>query len=157
MKMVVQIALAVSLVTSIISCSPVAPSQEEPSPGVLADCFISFNLSAWNDLDGDGLWDAAEPPLAGVEFHLDGPFASLVSDYPGLTDEDGLCTISTWSPGECIAGDYTLTASPPGSYQPTTPASVTLSLTAAGFSGEAHFGYRAGIVSLMPGRAKINI
>jgi hypothetical protein len=106
------------------------------------DCFLSFQVAAWQDLDGDGLWGASEPPLEGVEFRLQGTFGQMWGS-PYLSDADGQLTITTWSPGECTDRDYAITAVPPESYEPTTPASIAFSLTAADSSYGAQFGFRA--------------
>lgn len=113
-----------------------------PTPAIEADCFLSFRVAAWQDLNGDGLWDASESPLEGVEFRLQGQFAQMWGS-PYLSGEDGRLTITTWSPGGCIDGDYTITAVPPESYESTTPASITFSLTSADHLYEAQFGFRA--------------
>lgn len=117
-----------------------------PTPQVLADCFLSFHLAAWQDLDGDGLWGASEPPLAGVEFPVSGQpgwgsFGQIWGE-PYLTGVDGRLTITTWSPDGCLERDLTITAVPLESYEPTTPDSVTFSLTSTDFSYEAQFGFR---------------
>lgn len=145
MKTYGKIAIAVSLIFTIPACSHFSQDESTPPPMILADCFFDFHLSAWHDLDGNGLWDTSELPLEGVVFRIDGQFASLLSDYPGTSDEDGQCIIRTWAPGECAAGDYTITAAPPESYEPTTSNPITLSLTPVDFSNEAQFGFRANL------------
>jgi hypothetical protein len=123
--------------------SPTVPPIPTPSPtdAVLTDCFLSFKLAAWQDLDGDGQWGASEPPLEGVTFHLQGIFAEIWG-YPYLSKADGRLTITTWSPGRCSKRNYTLTVFPPESYESTTPASVTFSLSPVDFFYEAQFGFR---------------
>jgi len=153
MKTYVKIAIAVSLIFSMTACSHFSQNESVSSPeilnesisppDILADCFINFYLSAWHDLDGNGFWDTSEPSLEGVAFRIDGRFASMLSKYPCISNEGGQCIIRTWAPGECTAGDYTITAVPPESYEPTTPSSITLSLTPVDFSREAQFGLRA--------------
>jgi hypothetical protein len=113
-----------------------------PTPKVLADCFLSFQIAAWQDLDEDGLWDTTEPPLEGVEFRLQGTFAQMWG-APYLSKADGRLTITTWSPGRCGEQDYAITAVPPESYEPTTPASIAFSLTSVDSFYEAQFGFRA--------------
>lgn len=117
------------------------PDTPEPDaiPEVLSDCFISFQVAAWQDLNGDGHWDDSEPPLEGVKFNLQGLFAEKWDPQPSSRGE-GWFSISTWSPGNCIEQEYTITAVPPESYTASTPTVVT-------FSGplpyEAQFGFRA--------------
>ena len=114
---------------------------QTPTPEVLADCFLSFQVAAWQDLDGNGFLDASEPPLEGIEFRLQGTFAQIWGE-PFLTDADGKLTISTWSPGSCLKQDYTITALPVESYEPTTPTSLTFSLAAGDLPSEGQFGFR---------------
>ena len=152
MKTYALIVITIFLISSFIACSPMNPNQQTspfttfkitPSPEVLADCFLNFDLSAWIDSNGNSLWDPSEPSLEGVEFRMNGFFASVLSEVPCLSDQDGRCTIRTWAPGECLPGDFTITAVPPSSYQPTTPVSITLSFTTLDFSSEVQFGFRA--------------
>ncbi len=112
-----------------------------PTPRGLQDCFLVFHLGAWNDVDGNGLWDASEPAIEGVQFKLKGVFAELWG-YPYLTKADGWVTLETWSPGGCPAQDFTVIADPPGAYEPTTPASITVSLSLGESPFEAQFGFR---------------
>ena len=128
-----KVVVSVSLIFLFNACSH--------SSEILADCFHNFNLSTWHDLDGDRAWGKSESPLEGVEFHINGQFASVLSDYPCISNEDGKCTIRTWTSGECEPRAYKVTAIPPDSYQPTTPASITISLTSIDFSREAQFGF----------------
>lgn len=113
-----------------------------PTPVVLADCFVTFHFAAWKDFNEDGLWDASEPPLAGVEFSPPAGFAQIWG-YPSLSGADGRAMIDAWSPGGCPERDVTITATPPESYEPATPASITLSLTSIDSSYEVQFGFRA--------------
>jgi hypothetical protein len=143
-----KLVIALLLVFICIACLPSTPelgssslNTEKPSLEILSDCFITFYLSAWVDMDEDGVWDASEPSLQGVEFRIDGRFASVLSKYPCSSDQEGRCRIMTWAPGECQSGEYKITAVPPESYQPTTPASINLSLTSTEFSREAQFGF----------------
>jgi hypothetical protein len=114
-----------------------------PTNVILYDCFRYIKVEAWNDLDGNGFWDAAEPPLQGVKFSLKGPFAQLTSaNYP-LSDVDGLLEISIWAPGICSEKDYTISAAPPEFYESTTPNPVSFSLPTADINYEAQFGFRS--------------
>jgi hypothetical protein len=111
-----------------------------PTPGVMSDCFQSFKIAAWQDLNGDGLWDISEPPLEGVQFDLQGRFAQKWGPEPDPSKGEGWFSILLWSPGACIEQAYTITAVPPGSYEPTTPTTVTFSDS---LPFEAQFGFRA--------------
>lgn len=115
--------------------------NRENSEEIQADCFINLYLSAWIDMDEDGIWDNSELPLEGVEFQIDGQFASMYSDYPCVSNGDGKCIISTWTPGECEPREYKIAAVTPEPYRPTTPVSITLSLTSIDFSKEVQFGF----------------
>ena len=76
MKTFRKIAIAVSLIFTIPACSHFSQDENIASPVILADCFVDFHLSAWQDLDGNGFWDTSEPSLEGVVFRIDGRFAS---------------------------------------------------------------------------------
>jgi hypothetical protein len=150
MKIIPKIMCGTSLIFPLISCAIFNPNQPSfspslikasPSPQILADCFLNFNISAWEDIDEDGLWGASEPALEGVKFNINGSFASILSEIPCTSDQVGRCSISTWAPGECLGGDFTITALPPDAYQPTTPSPLTISLVSTEFSGKAHFGF----------------
>lgn len=123
---------------------PTATSTTTPAatPAILADCFLSFHVVAWQDIDENGLWDASEPPLEGVEFHLQGTFAQIWGD-PYLSGVDGKLSITTWSPDTCPKQEYAIAAVPPESYEPTTPASITFTLTPGDSFYEAQFGFHA--------------
>jgi len=132
----------ITVSTPLKTPSPASSTTPTPNPEVLSDCFLSFQVAAWQDLDGNGLWDASEPPLEGVEFSLQGNYAQIWGK-PYLSEANGQLTISTWNPGRCIEQDYTITAIPLETYEPTTPASTTFSLATGDFSYEAQFGFRA--------------
>lgn len=86
------------------------------------------------------MWDDSEPPLAGVEFHLQGQFAQQWGPDPSPDHGDGWFSLSIWSPGNCIEQEYTISAVPPEAYEPTTPVAVTFSDS---LSLEVQFGFRA--------------
>ena len=67
------------------------PEILEPKPDaeVLADCFVSFQVAAWQDLNGDGVWDESEPPLEGVTFNLQGLFAEKWAPEPSSKERVG--------------------------------------------------------------------
>ena len=115
-------------------------ARPTPTPVVMSDCFESFKVAAWEDLNGDGVWDASEPPLAGVEFHLKGIFAEQFGPDPDPSKGVGWFSILIWSPGNCIKQEYTISAVPPESYKPTTPTVVTLPDS---LPLEARFGFQA--------------
>lgn len=115
---------------SMLTLTPWA--RPTPTPEIMSDCFMSFKVAAWEDLNGDGVWGVSEQPLAGVEFHLQGIFAQQWGPDPDPSNGEGWFSILIWSPGDCIEQEYTLSAIPPESYEPTTPTVVT-------FSDPSHF------------------
>jgi hypothetical protein len=129
------------------ACGTPTPTSEPTStpdmttiPVVMSDCFISFRIAAWQDLNGDGLWDISEPPLEGVKFQLQGIFAEKWGPNPDSSKGDGWFSILIWSPGDCIEQEYTITAVPPESYDATTPTVVIFSNS---LPFEVQFGFRA--------------
>jgi hypothetical protein len=112
------------------------------TPVILGDCFLEFHIGAWQDINGNGLWDGSEPPLERVKFVLNGTFAELMG-YPYLSKADGWVTLETWSPGGCPNRDFTIIAEPPVSYEPTTDKSITISISTGRSPFEAKFGFRA--------------
>jgi len=147
------IVLLMLILTGAVACvdknepAPLPQSQdpssqdEKDTSGVLADCFITFEVSAWIDLDRNGGWDAEEPPLEGVAIRVNGPFASMLSPNPCYTDQQGLCQVRTWAPGECMAGEYSFRAEAPESYIAVTPSEMILSMAASDFRQSAQFGF----------------
>ena len=114
-----------------------------PKKVIMYDCFRQIKIKVWNDLDGNGFWNAAEPPLQGVKFSLNGPIAQLTSaNYP-LSDVDGLLDIDIWAPGVCSEKNYTISATPPEFYESTTPNPISFSLPTTEFEYEAQFGFRS--------------
>ncbi len=132
---------AVLAMVTISSLSACRAEQATPTSDVLADCFISFEIAAWEDADGNGLRDPAEAPLEGAEFALQGAYAQIWGE-PCLSDADGELIIRIWYPGGCTERDYTITAVPPDSYEFTTPSSLAVSLGPGDFTWQAQFGFR---------------
>jgi uncharacterized protein YceK len=95
------------------------------SDQVLADCFVNFYLTAWEDLNGDGVWDEDEPPLEGVEFRMIGNYAHSFAGGKGTSDKQGEASIDAWAPGGCPNPfDFNLQAQTPEGYRLTTAAEV---------------------------------
>jgi len=102
-------------------------------------------LYAWNDLNGNGVPDPGEPPLAGVLVEifpaepstgaaahlLDTPIASCT------TDDTGFCMCCGLPPG-----DYTVRVTSPDGYVPTTSTSYAVTVV-AGETSTVHFGATA--------------
>ena len=78
-------------------------SFDGPAPdGEVEDyAFGTISGSKWNDLDGDGTWDAAEPALAGWTFYVDWNNNGQLDpgEAFGITDASGNCTITGLPPG----------------------------------------------------------
>ncbi|GFO66918.1 hypothetical protein GMLC_04970 [Geomonas limicola] len=106
---------------------PGGPSHcgEAPPPscsGVIGD-FV------WNDLNKNGSYQAGEPGLAGVKVTLSNG-KSTTSDATGHYQFTGLCP-----------GSYQVKVVPPCGYQPTSPGTVSVTLTASAASNlSADFG-----------------
>ena len=100
-----------------------APEIEEKE--VLADCFLYFHLTAWIDENANGELDAGELPLAGVEFRVDGGYASSTSKGRATSDEEGNATVDTWTPGGC-PDTFSISATPPEGYTLTTESPVVV-------------------------------
>lgn len=96
-KIQLYLALGLFLLLNLPACAPL--NQEEE---ILADCFITFHLFAYEDFDGDGVRDAEDDDLPGIEFVVNGFYAHSVAGGRAVTDEAGQATIDTWSPGECL-------------------------------------------------------
>jgi len=102
-------------------------------------------MYAWNDLNGNGVPDPGEPPLAGVLVEifpaepstgaaahlLDTPIASCT------TDDTGFCMCCGLPPG-----DYTVRVTSPDGYVPTTSTSYAVTVV-AGETSTVHFGAMA--------------
>jgi len=72
-----------------------------PDQYLMGDCWHSFRVTAWQDLDGNGLRDVSEPPLEGVKFDIRGPIAEI--DNPTLlSNADGRLDIEVYHPGKCF-------------------------------------------------------
>ncbi len=130
--------------TSIHPTRPIATPTQIPTSdqSVMGDCWHTFELSAWQDSDGDGLWGKSEFPLESVRFDIiAGPVAE-VRGYPPLSNAEGQLDMEIWHPGGCFDETYTITAQPPESYQPTTPTSVTFLLKPYETEYKWQFGFR---------------
>jgi len=104
------------------------PTLSTPTskPEVLADCFLYFHLSAWEDFNADGIRQAGEIPLEGVEFTVEGLVAHSVSGLRGVSNSEGQAMIDIWQPGGCI-GEFTISASAPEGYLASGETLITVS------------------------------
>jgi hypothetical protein len=98
--------------TGILGCNP--------PPGIAVDGETVAKVLTWNDLNGNGIMDASEPPL---------PWITIYVGYPlSLTMADGQGVASQFAPGcacRCWT-DKTVSAQTPPGYRATTPTEVPL-------------------------------
>jgi len=131
------------LLTGCMKDQPAIEILETPThEPVMADCFVYFYLSAWEDRDGNGIWDAGEPPLAGVEFSVGGNYAHSLRGGKGISDESGEAVIDTWSPGGCLESSFfSVSAASPEGYQLTTESPIRHDANSLS-NGSYEFGFR---------------
>jgi hypothetical protein len=111
---------------SVCACGIIQQLAQPAREVYVGDCFHTFQLFAWQDLDADGWRGPSEPVLEGVRFEVAGPVGELWG-FPPLSNAEGRFKMEIWHPCSSTQPDdtYTITAQPPASFQPTTPASVT--------------------------------
>lgn len=122
----------------LVGCSaPSRPADNE----VLADCFIYFYLTAYEDADHDGVRDEGEQGLEEVTFVVRGNYAHSVAGGRAVTDHDGQATIDTWSPGSCqdFGTQFSIDATVPSGFTSSTNFPIEVDGTA--FSQEYAFGF----------------
>ena len=84
--------LLIVLLTAYILTACTPPTTEVatpdvPTPDMLADCFQWATALAWQDDNGNGVWDDRERPLAGIEFILSPTvYSRTISDEAGVAD-----------------------------------------------------------------------
>lgn len=124
-----------------VTTSPYPP-EVLVSPGQTAQvqignrCFGELVARIFEDLDGNGAWDAGEPPLGGVPVAWINEFGA--SDF----DVTGASGILTWSPQ--AAGVYTVTTITLPDYVATTPETQVVTVTVGG-SALVDFGQRRNV------------
>ncbi len=94
-----------------------------PATGWIIDDDVRFASIAgtkFDDLNGNGVFDAGEPGINGVSIALSGPSGPLTT-----TTTNG----GTYSFGGLLPGSYTVTETPPLGSQPTAPTSLGVTLT----------------------------
>lgn len=111
----------------------------------LADCIWDATGEAWVDENANGIWDEGEPPLEGVEFHVDDILNGHADVGRATSDWDGKANISVWLPG-CPKARFEVYAEPPSSYRLTTDVRLPVEGTGYGDSGPFRFGF-----ALLPG------
>ena len=88
--------------------------------GGIGDCTWYGSAQTWIDLNSDGLFNAGEPPLDGVQIHVDDGKAGVVEiSWPAITDIRGVAPLSVSLPG-CTSTAFELSADTPEGYRITT-------------------------------------
>ena len=95
------------------------PVEVTATPEVLADCFQSATAVAWLDENGDGVRDAGERPLAGIEFVLEPTAYSRTT-----SDENGIAAILATTPGDHCQEPLQISAVGYEGYTLTTPGTM---------------------------------
>ena len=86
----------------------------------ISDCTWYGSAKAWIDSNGDGLLDASEPPLYGVEIHVEDGETGLVDiSWPVITNTRGDAQLSVSLPG-CASTAFELSVDIPEGYRLTT-------------------------------------
>lgn len=117
------------------TATPTPTATATPTTGSIVAC-------VWNDLDGDGFQDIAEPGLGGVVIELQDsqdPFVDFCS-----TDTSGFCTF-----GDLQPGTYTVTAGAAQGFFFTTGPAAQVEVFAGQLS-EVFFGSRQFYTLLLP-------
>jgi hypothetical protein len=91
--------------------------------GSVADCAWHGSARTWIDSNGDGLVNRGEPPLRGVEIHVDdignGLVAVVDAGWPAFTDKDGDVQFNIPMPG-CANTTFEIYVDIPEGYRLTT-------------------------------------
>lgn len=90
--------------------------------GNINDCAWYASARTWIDSNGDGMVDRDEPPLAGVEIHVNDIGNQLLNaGWPAVTHRDGEARLYVSIPG-CEATVFEVYAEIPAGYHLTTTA-----------------------------------
>mgnify|MGYP000333046240 CR=1 FL=1 len=87
---------------------------------------------AFNDTNGNGLWDPGEGVVPNVTIEVTGPSGTFIT----ITNASGLYSVTHLLPGV-----YTVTATPPPGYVATTPTTVAVLLDAGEYDDTVDFGF----------------
>jgi streptogramin lyase len=104
------------------------------------DCAWYASVEAWVDENANGIWDEGEPPLEGVEFHVDDVLNGYTNMGNAISDWKGIARISLWLPG-CPKARFEVYAEPPTGYRLTTDARLPAEGEGYGGSGPFRFGF----------------
>lgn len=134
-KRLIGLSMMINLLFGLVACAPptteVIPVREtatavsdpdtplDPSEEILADCFQPATAYAWLDENGNGVQDATEPPLAGIQFVLEPSVSSRATSA-----EDGVANIVAVTPGEFCPENQQIMAVKYEGYTLTTPRSL---------------------------------
>ena len=118
--------LGANVVPSITpSASPMATATWIKGPA-FAECLWSHDIRAFVDLNTNGQWDKGEPPLSGVEAHVDDTLNQFTDvghgteDFVAITDSTGTTTLLVRLPG-CPEHHFVVYSKAPAGYTLTTP------------------------------------
>ncbi len=101
--------------TSVVALTDAAPADDAQDFGYTGDGVIGDLI--WNDRDGDGIHDANEPGIPGVEVTITTVIDGATVTYTDITDASGAYLI-----GGLPLGEFTITIDPltlPGGVDPT--------------------------------------
>ena len=88
--------------------------------GSIDDCAWSSSVKTWIDSNRDGLLNRGEPPLPGVEIHVDDRGNQLVDvGWPAISHADGEVRLNVSIPG-CEQTVFEIYVEVPAGYSPTT-------------------------------------
>jgi streptogramin lyase len=105
------------------------------------DCGWDAPVSAWIDENGNNIWDEGEPPLEGVQFHVN----DIRNDYKDVggraeSDWNGKAKVFVWLPG-CPSARFEVYAVPPLGYKPVNDKAVQITGAGYGRDDEIQFGF----------------
>jgi|GEM_PF-6656666 len=92
------------------------------TPETYRDCGWNRTIDTWIDANENGVWDADEAPLAGVQFKVENTITQFVYDWGGteVSGPSGTTTLDIFL-GGCPEVSLEVIAQPPTGYRPTTP------------------------------------
>ena len=128
--------LTLALISAIMVVSLVWISSH-----IQGDCGWNAPALSWVDENGNGLWDAGELPLEGVQLHVN----DTRNNYKdvgrrSVSDWNGHANVFVWLPG-CPAARFEVYAIPPTGYQLTTKSVVQVAGSGYGNSDPVMFGF----------------
>jgi hypothetical protein len=114
-----------------------------PFGDTISECFPSRTAQVWEDVNGNGLFDEGEEPLAGVAVTMY-PLPRDNRSFPTQTDEDGMAKLNGIGDFGPQCDELAAAVSVPSDYLPTTPTEIKL----AGISSSEVLYF--GLISQLP-------